>query len=416
MRKKIKNFESWLAEDTFAAVGVAPEGNLGGTMGNPVPPTSTSTGSGDAWPSLGAPSSLAKVPKAKKTKKTKGKWFSRKEKDVLKNSLQQESVKRYEVYGYKEFLDEREITVPTATTSVKVVTTMIDSAKREKLIKSAKMLSYYDDQQPGQRAVELSAANALRTEYFYVFTTLSNQNFHVTFSGGRMNLGESFNVLVWSQEPFALKDIEDAIVEKARATYRNVIHTYERKTVHDFSTKPGNLVTVAHSNKYSSSYFGPSEISAYYMVFNYKSTISRGDAVTFDMAKKTKAFEDLMKALPLKVVSTPKQIKNATIIFAIPASHVVDPEKTNTKDGYFRWGYGLTASGYIRRFFFGSESQMIGKFDSTSLKEWERAFGTIQKLFEKDIEALKQRDVRIVSTPEEREKYRGMITGYDFGV
>ena len=62
---KAKKFEQWLAED-FAQVGVAPEGNMGGTMGNPVAPTSTSIGSGDQWPSLGQPSSL--VPKKKKSK------------------------------------------------------------------------------------------------------------------------------------------------------------------------------------------------------------------------------------------------------------------------------------------------------------------------------------------------------------
>jgi hypothetical protein len=87
---KIKNFQNWINED-FAMVGVAPEGNMGGTMGNPVPPTSTSTGSGDAWPSLGAPSSLAKMPKGKKTKKVVIKK-SRKAKQLMKNTLQQESV------------------------------------------------------------------------------------------------------------------------------------------------------------------------------------------------------------------------------------------------------------------------------------------------------------------------------------
>ena len=66
MMKKIKTFNNWLAED-FAQVGVAPEGNLGGTMGNSVPPTVNSTGSGDMWPPLGAPYLLKKT-KPKKSK------------------------------------------------------------------------------------------------------------------------------------------------------------------------------------------------------------------------------------------------------------------------------------------------------------------------------------------------------------
>jgi hypothetical protein len=54
--------------EDFAAVGVAPEGNVSG-MGPVVPPTATSVGSGDAWPSLGQPSSLIKLKKKRKTKK-----------------------------------------------------------------------------------------------------------------------------------------------------------------------------------------------------------------------------------------------------------------------------------------------------------------------------------------------------------
>ena len=52
--KHIKEFETWVNED-FAAVGAPPAGNVSG-MGNVTPPTATSVGSGDAWPSLGAPS------------------------------------------------------------------------------------------------------------------------------------------------------------------------------------------------------------------------------------------------------------------------------------------------------------------------------------------------------------------------
>jgi hypothetical protein len=68
--ESIMGFEEWISED-FAMVGVAPEGTLGGTMGNVVPPTSTSTGSGDAWPSLMDPASLAKLVKKKRKRRRK---------------------------------------------------------------------------------------------------------------------------------------------------------------------------------------------------------------------------------------------------------------------------------------------------------------------------------------------------------
>jgi len=92
--KKIKDFSQWLNEEAFAQVGVAPEGNLGGTMGNVVPPSANSVGSGDAWPSLGAPATQTSGPSPKSKKKKKSKTrskFNSYEKAVLKNSLQQES-------------------------------------------------------------------------------------------------------------------------------------------------------------------------------------------------------------------------------------------------------------------------------------------------------------------------------------
>lgn len=61
---RIKKYEEWIAED-FAAVGIAPEGNVIG-MGNTVPPTSTTFGSGDMWPSLGAPSKKRRKKRKKK--------------------------------------------------------------------------------------------------------------------------------------------------------------------------------------------------------------------------------------------------------------------------------------------------------------------------------------------------------------
>lgn len=48
---RFKSYQDWVNED-FAAVGVAPAGNIVG-MGPVVAPSSDSNGSGDTWPSLG---------------------------------------------------------------------------------------------------------------------------------------------------------------------------------------------------------------------------------------------------------------------------------------------------------------------------------------------------------------------------
>lgn len=50
---KVLTYEQWLAEN-MTAVGVAPEGNMAGTMGNPTPPgPDGKIGSGDTWNSVG---------------------------------------------------------------------------------------------------------------------------------------------------------------------------------------------------------------------------------------------------------------------------------------------------------------------------------------------------------------------------
>lgn len=72
---KIKNFDEFINEDdAFASVGSAPSGNVSG-MGDATPPTSTSVGSGDAWPSLFKPFSL--IPLNRKRKKPRKKRVSK---------------------------------------------------------------------------------------------------------------------------------------------------------------------------------------------------------------------------------------------------------------------------------------------------------------------------------------------------
>jgi hypothetical protein len=65
----VKGFIEWLKEE-FSSVGVAPEGNIGG-MGEVSAPTDSNTGSGDAWPSLGQPSSLSPLHTGAFSKKSK---------------------------------------------------------------------------------------------------------------------------------------------------------------------------------------------------------------------------------------------------------------------------------------------------------------------------------------------------------
>ena len=75
--KKLKKFKEWLSED-FAMAG-----NVQG-MGNPAPPSSSNTGSGDTWPSLGQPASLIPL-KKNNTCSSCGRKFARRCKCKNKN-------------------------------------------------------------------------------------------------------------------------------------------------------------------------------------------------------------------------------------------------------------------------------------------------------------------------------------------
>lgn len=81
---RIKKYEEWITED-FAAVGIAPEGNVIG-MGNATPPTATTFGSGDMWPSLGAPSTATSNAKKKRRKKRKKKKIDEGSSDLHQDS------------------------------------------------------------------------------------------------------------------------------------------------------------------------------------------------------------------------------------------------------------------------------------------------------------------------------------------
>jgi hypothetical protein len=61
---RIKDFDQWVKED-FSQVASTPG------MGDVVAPTATSTGSGDQWPSLGAPYSLVPLKKTRKKRRKK---------------------------------------------------------------------------------------------------------------------------------------------------------------------------------------------------------------------------------------------------------------------------------------------------------------------------------------------------------
>lgn len=222
---------------------------------------------------------------------------------------------------------------------------------------------------------------------------------------------DAIRVLVTSEKPLDLKTIENLIPDTVVSSYKNTVYTGTRSTITDsskISVKTGNIK--AHR---------------YYIVFEYKLTVSSGESVTAQQVIDSAAMKALLAELPLKVISTKKQINNGTVVLAVPSEYVIDPnEDDNSK--YLSTCYGLYSAGYVRRLSSADESgleswnrtqpQMIGKFNAATLKGWEEGISKVKDLFMKTFTAIEKSGGKVLYTAEDRHNKRGVIAGRKFGV
>jgi hypothetical protein len=210
-------------------------------------------------------------------------------------------------------------------------------------------------------------------------------------------------LLIVSDPLISDSKINELFPDKIKGTYGNDIYDFTRGKI-SAGPKLGNK---------------PSKI----LTYDFKHTT--GEAVSFDEAKQTQEMKDFLAKYPVEIISNPKQIKNGTFIFAIPVSHTIDLDKQFYTEGkeYVRDGFSITKSGYVRktplysRYHWDSmQSANIGSFDATSIEGWESAISIVDKYLGAMIEKMKNKGVKVLVDPKEREKYSGYIAGHNYGI
>jgi hypothetical protein len=240
-------------------------------------------------------------------------------------------------------------------------------------------------------------------------------------------------MLVISEEPLVKSEIDAIMPDNVKGTYKNDIWDFKLKLVDDFSNK---LTKFNRVKRYATiqpkSTVG--SFDAYALVYKYEVTQSKGTDVSFDEAKKLPEMTALLDKYPIEIVSNAKQIKNGTILFGIPKKYLMGPADkvknyvTDKKefDGpgnidYLYNGYAIFKSGYVRSMpmwnkHWSDRASVVGTFDATSIEGWKKAITSIDKSFETLTKNIEKNDMKLISTAEDRAKYKGYIIGHDYGI
>lgn len=364
---------------------------------------------------------------------------------------------------FEQFLLERDITMDLLKDSREFFERIIKDAKASKLIKY--MTSTYNwysqwnkpprwapDDLVGHRedqdveykgltssmngfCVRLLSGKAV--EFYVMLPQLSYQSKR---ENGTETITNSFynveNVslccmLVISDEPINKNEIDAIMPDNVKGTYKNDIWDFKGKLVDDFSNK---LTKFSRTKRYGAAKGTVGTFDAYALVYAYDVSASKGTDVSFDEAKKLPEMTALLDKYPIEIVSNTKQIKNGTILFGIPKKYLVGPPDkvknytTNKQefDGpgnidYLYNGYAIYKSGYVRALpmwnkHWSDRATVMSTFDATSIEGWKKAISSIDKAFDKLDKSLKANDLKLISTEEDRAKYKGYIIGHDYGI
>jgi len=322
---------------------------------------------------------------------------------------------------YESFLLESKANL--VRNSEELIVSILDAAKKEKVIK------YYGDlprsRTSGWREFAFShirgnrlIENVLLSRMF-IFEM--NKKFFGVFAEEKDlktpgKFLKSFTII--SEGPFEKGEIEKVFTSSVEANNGKLKISCTKDSI---SIDLKYFTLTAYSGRQTKEKLYSCEIT-------YSIEISEGETVSFDEMKKLPEFQNILKKYPLEVISTPAQLKKGSVILAIPANLVIDTEEKYVGKKYLNRGFGIYNSGYIRLVYaeiretdksYGTlipSATMWGKFDASSESGWKEGFKMLDDKIEKFLEKLKKEDIIIISTPEEREKYRGLITGRKFGI
>lgn len=356
---------------------------------------------------------------------------------------------------FEQFLLERDITMDLLKESREFFERILKDAKSNKLIKymtstynwyskwdnppkwaPEDLIGYRDRYNVEYKNLKASSngfcvklLSSKVVEFYIMFPQLSYQSKRVngteTLEDSAYNLKNVSKglMLVISDEPINKSEIDAIMPDNVKGTYKNDIWDFKGKLVDDFSTK---------LTKFSKKVGGSFE--AYALTYSYDVTASKGTDVSFDEAKKLPEMTSLLDKYPIEIASTDKQIKNGTILFGIPKKYLIGPtdkvknyvtdkqefDGTGNID-YLYSGYAIFKSGYVRampmwKSHWSDRASVISSFDATSIEGWKKAITIVDKSFEKLTKNLNDNGLKLISTEADRAKYKGYITGHDYGI
>jgi hypothetical protein len=364
---------------------------------------------------------------------------------------------------FEQFLLERDVTMDLLKESGEFFNRILKDAKSNKLIKNmasvdlwystwnkppkwapGDLVGHRDSQAVEYKGLK-SSYNSYCTklpsgkivEFYPMFPDLSWQS--KRFNGTEQLENSMYNLknvdkalmVVMSDEPLDKSEIDAIMPDNVKGTYKNDIWDFKCKLVDDFSSK---LTKFNRAEKYGTNRKIVSSFDAYCIVYAYDVSTSKGTDVTFDEAKKLPEMTALLDKHPVEIASNAKQMKNGTILFGIPKQYLFGPQEARDRyvtdkqefEGpgnidYLYNGYAIYKSGYVRSLpmwkkNWHDRASVIDTFDATTIEGWKKAIVAIDKSLDTLTKNLNASGLKVLSTKEDRDKYKGYIVSHKFGL
>jgi hypothetical protein len=362
---------------------------------------------------------------------------------------------------FEQFLAEREISMDLLKDTREFFERILKDAKANKLVKYVtstynwhnqwnnppkwapeQLVGHREDQDVEYKGLVSnsngSCVKLLNGKFVEFYAMLPKMSYQSKRVNGTETLEDSFynlkNVglglmLVISDEPINKSEIDAIMPDNVKGTYKNDIWDFKLKLIDDFSNK---LTKFNRVKRYGASNGVVGSFDAYALVYAYDVSSSKGTDVSFDEAKKLPEMTALLDKYPIEIVSNAKQIKNGTILFGIPKKFLFGPDKDRNyyvkqefegpgNIDYLYNGFAIYKTGYVRSLPMWNKSwtdraTVISTFDATSIEGWKKAINAIDNAFDKLDKNLKAAGLKLLSTKEDRDKYKGYIVSHKFGL
>ena len=154
---------------------------------------------------------------------------------------------------------------------------------------------------------------------------------------------------------------------------------------------------------------------------------SESESFSFEKVFELPEYQKFLEDSGTVLISTKTQLKNGTLVFALPAEFAVnlasernsewEYQTGEEKEKYMLDAISMTSTGYIRLVgsWRGIRAQVKGKFNGATEKGWKEGFKSATDVWNKIVEKWKREKIEIFRSEEERHNKRGYISGKKFG-